>query len=248
MEQVADKKVSIITISFNAENTIKRTIESVLNQTDTNYEYIIIDGNSQDNTMNIVKEYDRLFQKKNISFNYISELDEGISDAFNKGIDLSEGELIGILNADDYYCLNAIQIIRSMYSDSYQIYCGAMNLCSPNGECVKKMKSKPLFIRFGMYIRHPTVFVKKEVYKELRFSLDFKIAMDFDLILRALNKGYRIKKTKKVITSMSLGGVSGDLEKMKIEEREAARRNNNLMWYFFFLLKEKVERIILKLV
>ena len=108
-------KVSIITACFNSEKTIKTTIESVLHQTYSNIEYIIIDGKSSDSTIEIVKEYMPLFRGR---LRYISEKDNGIYDAMNKGIRLSKGDVIGIINSDDFYELDAVEnIIKYMNSE-----------------------------------------------------------------------------------------------------------------------------------
>ena len=93
-------KISIITATYNSEKTLKNTLESVLKQTYTNYEHIIIDGDSKDNTMEIVKQYEEKYQGK---LRYISEKDSGIYDAMNKGIKMATGDIIGILNSDDIY-------------------------------------------------------------------------------------------------------------------------------------------------
>lgn len=104
-------KISIITVCFNSEKTIKDTIESVLNQTYPNIEYIIIDGNSVDKTIDIIKSYESSFEQKGISIHWISETDNGIYSAMNKGFALSNGELIGILNSDDWYSREAVSKI-----------------------------------------------------------------------------------------------------------------------------------------
>jgi len=103
--------ISIITVCFNSENTIKDTIESVLNQTYKNIEYLIIDGKSSDETLNIIKSFEEKFNNSKITFKWISEADKGIYDAMNKGLKMANGELIGILNSDDWYELETVKII-----------------------------------------------------------------------------------------------------------------------------------------
>ena len=104
---------TIITVCFNSEMTIERTIQSVLNQTCQDYEYIIIDGASTDGTMDIVRKYEPLFQGR---MRWISEKDQGIYDAMNKGIGVASGELIGIVNSDDYYEPDALEIMKNLYT------------------------------------------------------------------------------------------------------------------------------------
>ena len=123
-------KVSIITVCYNSEKTIRRTIESVLNQTYDNIEYIIVDGASTDQTMDIVKEYEPKFSGR---MRWISEPDEGIYFAMNKGIDMAAGELIGLLNSDDTYESNAVKSIRdALVSEPYQILYGFARVYTKN--------------------------------------------------------------------------------------------------------------------
>ena len=115
-------KVSIITVCFNSEKTIRRTIESVLYQTYPNIEYIIVDGKSTDGTVDIVKEYLPAFQKR---LRYVSERDKGIYDAMNKGIRLSAGDVIGIINSDDFYEPDAVEnIVKYADRGSCQVLYG----------------------------------------------------------------------------------------------------------------------------
>mgnify|MGYP000371187973 CR=1 FL=1 len=119
--------VSIITVSFNSDKTIKDTIESVLNQTDTNIEYIIVDGKSTDETIKIVKSFEKQFQEKGISYKWISEEDSGIYAAFNKGIKMSSGKWISFLGSDDIYLNNAIELYKNQIK---KFYCNIFGLKS----------------------------------------------------------------------------------------------------------------------
>ena len=117
-----NRKVSIITPCLNSEKTIEDTIKSVVNQTYKNIEYIVVDGGSRDRTMEIVKKYEPLFQGR---MKYVSEPDKGIYNAMNKGIKMSTGSLIGIINSDDYYELYTIEhIVDNMTADKYQVLYG----------------------------------------------------------------------------------------------------------------------------
>ena len=106
---------SIITVCYNSEKTIKRTMDSVLAQTVAPYEYIIIDGKSTDGTLNIIEEYRPLFSAKGIKLVLTSEEDEGIYDAMNKGIDKAEGDIVGIINSDDYYEPEAVEVMEDTF-------------------------------------------------------------------------------------------------------------------------------------
>lgn len=112
--------LSIITVSLNAEKYIDKTINSILNQTDPVYEYIIIDGNSKDRTYNIICSYEKKFKEKGIRYIYSSDKDRGISDAFNKGIKKATGDLIGIINADDELMPDANKILKNIMKKAMQ--------------------------------------------------------------------------------------------------------------------------------
>ena len=172
-----DIKVSIITPSFNSSGTIKRTIESVINQSYLNIEYIIIDGGSNDNTIEIIKTYNDKITK------WISEKDYGIADAFNKGIALATGDYVGIVNSDDCLEKDAVRNVVDNIDENYVVYCGDLNLYD-KGRLIKRRKSKPSLLWLGMYIMHPTVFVKRSLYEKYQFDTELKISMDYDLVLQ----------------------------------------------------------------
>lgn len=218
-------KVSIITPTYNSESTIRRTINSVLSQSYNNVEYIVVDGNSTDSTLLILNSFQQEFKKKGYSYRFISEPDKGISDAFNKGIRLSTGELIGIINSDDWLGADAIQNIVEGVDDSHVAFCGDLNLFSSVGKFIKRRQSKPLLLPFGMYVMHPTVFIKRHVYERHLFDEKLRYVMDYDLMLR-VRRDYRnaFKYIPFVIANMSGGGVSGDVLSVRNEERHVLYR------------------------
>ena len=204
-------KVSIITIAYNNSETISETVESVLKQSYNNIEHIIIDGQSVDNTVEIIKSYGDRFSK------YISEKDNGIYDAMNKGVTLAKGDIIGFINADDKLnsndCVSEIvkvfQIQNSdvVYGD--KIYTEANN---PD-KVVRYWKSgeynKNNFKK-GWMPPHQSTYIKAEFYKKYgKFRTDFKIAADYELMFRFMYK-YKAKSKylPKVIASMRTGGIS----------------------------------------
>ncbi len=198
-------KISIITIVFNGFDQIKLTIESVLNQNYGHLEYIIIDGASTDCTQQVIERY-----LSSISY-FASEKDNGISDAFNKGISKSTGDLIGLLNAGDVLCPNVLHSIANAYlEDSYTdkllVLHGKIQMGIPNGKVYSPFKLTTF--KFQMPIWHPTIFVSKEVYKKFRYSSDYKIAMDYDLFSRVYNSGAHFKFINETIVSMDTNGLS----------------------------------------
>lgn len=201
--------VSIITVSYNAEKTIEQTILSVLNQTYKNIEYIIIDGKSTDRTVDIIKRYD-----DRISY-WVSEKDEGIYNAMNKGIRISNGVLIGIVNADDFYEANAVEIMVSEYikkgtdANDY-IYYGMLRIWKQGLEfCVRQYHHN--FVT-ETAIQHPTCFVPKVLYDKLGgYDEQYKVCADFDLLNRYKIQGVQFCKVDKIISNFRIGGATTKL-------------------------------------
>lgn len=227
MQDPQDIKVTIITTVFNAVGTIEQTILSVINQTYNNIEYIIIDGGSTDGTLQVI---DRYRDKLSV---VVSEPDNGIADGFNKGIALATGDWIGMINADDWYTSNAVELIISNMTTTDKVCCGNLLLLGENGfERIKK--SKIGWLNYGMYIMHPTCFVHNSVYRSVgQYDSTFRIAMDFDMFLRIKRAGYRIKHIDEHIACMRTFGVSNDVNKMHTEELAVMKRN--LHWSSFLL-------------
>jgi glycosyltransferase involved in cell wall biosynthesis len=214
-------KVSIVTIVYNSAKTLEDTILSVLNQTYRNIEFIIVDGGSTDGSIDIIKRYQE-------RITWISEPDKGISDAFNKGIALSTGELIGIINADDWYERDAVQVVVESFKSDYDVYCGNINLISETGNVSKTKKSRIAHLSLGMHIMHPSVFVTKKVYDNIGlFNTNFKIAMDYDMLLRIREQKYKFKYIDKTVANMRTEGASSDVKKMHREEWELMSKNLN---------------------
>lgn len=226
--------VSIITIVRNGERTIEKTIQSVLGQSYKNIEYIIVDGESRDSTLNIVKKYEA-----KIAY-CLSERDQGISDAFNKGIALSTGEIIGIINSDDWYAEDAVATIIDNYRNSGDcVYHGKIIYegNSPAQPYIFSANDKKIFSKFS--INHPTVFVPISIYKSVGlFSLDFKSAMDYEWLIRAKTQGTHFCYIDKVISHMSEGGISDTNWFSGYKEAFKARslHRTNVLKNFYILL------------
>lgn len=205
-------KVSIITVSYNSIKTINETISSVLNQTYPNIEYIIIDGVSNDGTLDIVNSFNNRITK------IISEPDKGIYDAMNKGIKIATGDIIGILNSDDLYVHNKIieEIASEFLNDNcLDILYGDLVYVDKYDTSVVKRKwvSCPYYINFfenGNVPPHPSLFVKKEIYNEIGlFNTSLKFAADYEFMLRLFKKNIYVSKYyNKILVKMRLGGAT----------------------------------------
>lgn len=201
-----DILVSVLTPCYNSEKTIEKTLECIENQTYTNIEYIIIDGGSMDNTLTIIEHHKDKLPKQ---FTLISEKDNGIYDAMNKGIKIARGQLIGIVNSDDWYEPDTVeQVVEHYNNEKYQVIYG-MQRTFANG------RERSVFINNHNFlpelmITHPTCFVTKSTYDEFGiFDLKYRSSADLDLMLRF----YESKKVvftpiMRVLSNFQLGGMS----------------------------------------
>lgn len=197
-------KVSIITVSYNSVNTIEQTIKSVLKQTYRNIEYIIIDGASTDGTQQIIEKY-----KDRIAF-YISEKDDGLYYAMNKGIAKATGDIVGIINSDDWYVEDAVEnMVTFIMENGIELAYGKVVNIDSNGK-KEIIGYKPLEeIWFHGVIHHPSVFVKRKIYIEYgTFNTDYKIYSDYDLLLRFYSEGVSFGFNDAIIAYFRVGGLS----------------------------------------
>ena len=189
--------ISIITIVFNGEKHLEQTIRSVLDQTYPHIQYIIIDGGSTDQSVNIIKKYE-----KDIYY-WVSEKDNGISDAFNKGIARATGDVIGIINADDWFEPQALERLGQI--GDTDICFGDIQLWENERKELIQKGNLPLLSR-EMTIHHATVFVKRNIYEVYGgFDLHYRCAMDYDLLLRFKVKNCRFMYIPHVLSNMRWG-------------------------------------------
>lgn len=253
-------KISVITVSYNSENTIKDTIESVLEQTFRDIEYIVVDGLSNDGTIDIVKSYEDQFRSKGISFKWISEKDNGLYDAINKGIKIATGDVIGILNSDDFYLDNMVlnDIAGSFNSNIDCTYGNLVYVKADNTDIVcRRWVSKDF--KKGLFEKswtpaHPTFYCKKSIYEKYGlYRTDFTIASDVDLMYRFLDtNNIRSRYIDRVFIKMRAGGVSNRgfkstltiIKELSISINENGGKFNILKYMFYKLLK--IKQIIFK--
>jgi glycosyltransferase involved in cell wall biosynthesis len=244
-------KISIITVVYNNDKTIEDAIKSVLSQSYSNIDYVIIDGGSSDKTVTIINEY-----KEQLGY-FISEKDKGIYDAMNKGIYAAKGDVIGILNSDDLYQdTNVIETVMNQFNQNPSIdvvYGDLVYVKSDNvNKVVRNWKSNSYYNRFfenGNVPPHPSLFVKKSVYEKAGlFNLDFKLAADYEFMLRIFKKhNFNSKYINRVIVKMRLGGATNqsfsNIKKQNIEILKAWN-HNELKAPFLLMPLRIIKRLI----
>lgn len=213
------KVLSLITVCYNAEQTIERTIESIVGQKNQQLEYIIIDGGSKDNTMNIVQKYASQIDV------IVSEKDQGISDAFNKGIERATGQFVGLINADDWLEPNAVNELIAQIKENKDIDVFYANMHSwRDGKIEFTAKANHEKLDKEMTVNHPAVFVAKRVYNSIGgFNMDYKCAMDYELLLRIYTEKYKFYYIDKVLVNMSMDGFSDRLWMVGCKEVRKAK-------------------------
>jgi len=217
-------KVSIITVSFNSAKTIADTIESVLSQDFPEIEYIIVDGNSSDDTVKIIRQYENRISK------WISEKDQGMYDAMNKGIAMATGDVIGILNSDDVYMNSHVisEMMKLLHEKNAQVVFADLILVDQNNDnqVLRYYDSShfhPDKFRWGWMPAHPTVFVKRELYQVVGpFSTNYQIAADYEMLIRilAVQKAPYAYLPKPVVRMRSGGASTAGLSRNWILNKE----------------------------
>lgn len=244
---------SLVTVTYNSAQTLRDTITSVLSQTHQAIEYIIIDGFSKDNTVAIIKEYEPLFNGR---LKWVSEKDNGLYDAMNKGFRMATGDVIGIINSDDLLTEpTAIEKVveafkehpdvDAVYADLYYV---AQNDTS---KIIRHwISGSQRSFKYGWHPAHPTFYVKREVYQKYGlFDLDFKFAADFELMLRLIEKEHiRLFYLPEPLVRMRLGGTTSknftNIRKGNIECIKAFKKNGikvSCLYTLFRLLPKLIQ-------
>jgi len=226
-------KVSIITVTYNSAKTIVHSLDSIASQTFDSIEHIIIDGGSTDGTMEIVNRYRDSLAK------IVSEPDNGIYDAINKGLRLATGDIIGILNSDDVLADDTTieTIVHKMEETNADIAYGDLLYCTDTSKMdtvVRYWRSnifRPKNLRWGWMPPHPTLYVRRKIYDEIgNYDVSFRISADYDFILRLFGKPYKSVYIPNVLVKMSTGGVSNrnirTMCRKSCEDCRALRKNH----------------------
>ena len=228
-------KISIITATFNSEKTLRDTIESVLKQTYTNFEYLIVDGASKDQTLSIIKEYEPRFGGR---LKYISEQDRGIYDAMNKGFQMANGDVLSLINSDDFLCDDyALEKVVNTFKKNPKtdgVYADLYYVSQNNTDIIirKWVSGKQKPFANGWLPAHPTFYVKRECYEKYGyFKLDYELAADFELMLRFVECNHiKLTYLPEPLVKMRLGGATSkniwNIVKQGCECMKAFKDNN----------------------
>ena len=199
--------ISIITVAFNSEDCIGRTIESILAQTYCDIEYWIVDGGSKDGTVKLAESYRRALEEKGVKYHVLSEPDGGIYDAMNKGIRLSKGEIIGILNTDDTYEPDTLQTVSDTFlQEQCELMYANIRIQKKDGSSFIK-KARMRSFETSRDWNHPTTFVRADIYKANPFR-NLGIHDDYGFFLQMKQQKRKIVIVDKVLANFRMGGAS----------------------------------------
>lgn len=241
-------RVTILTVAYNSEKTIARAIESVLNQTYSNIEYIIIDGASGDQTVQVAERYRASFLESGKTLRILSEKDRGMYDALNKGVRMAEGVLIGNINSDDWYEPNAVERMVAFYEEKqYDLAWADLRIIREGSSFIKKAHIGKLWTTAGFC--HPTMFARRSVLLAYPYALEYMDA-DFDMVTRAHRDGRKICLLNETLANYSFGGMSTqkslkDFKKRVVMKYDTYRRNGYSPLYWFYCVAMESAKYIL---
>ena len=214
-------KISIITITYNSAKTLLRALESVQSQRYKDIEHILIDGASTDGTREMIEAY----AKEHTNVRWVSEPDEGIYNALNKGIKMATGNVIGFLHSDDVlYSADSIgQIAAAFEQKEIEVVYGDLQYCK-EGKVVRRWRSNtfhPRALKYGWMPPHPTVYVRREVYEQVGpYDEWFRISADYDMMLRIFTAGYKSRYLPEVLVCMNTGGASNKDSRARLSKTQ----------------------------
>ncbi|WP_022760452.1 glycosyltransferase family 2 protein [Butyrivibrio sp. AD3002] len=246
-------RISVITVCYNSEKTIRRTIESVLNQTEAPFEHIFVDGASCDNTVKTIEEYKSQYEERNILLRVISEPDEGYYDAMNKGVHTANGDIIGILNSDDYYEKNALEILRKYTTANSEadIFMGAIYI--HNGQqIIRKQAKNTKYYQTSRHFNHPAMFAKIGAYRDVGDYVNGNVHNDYGWYLKALKMEKKVCIIPDVLTNFTIGGESSrksfknTIKRIKLKYQTYRENGYSALYIIECVGQELVKYLLLK--
>jgi glycosyltransferase involved in cell wall biosynthesis len=234
--------ISVVTPTFNSAKSVKNTLNSVLAQSSSPDEYIIVDNASLDGTLDLVNSYRELFAEKNIRLKVISEKDSGIYDAINKGVRCASGDWIGIINSDDYYDELAIARLRTAIAGNhFDVFHGNISIFDSENSSIKYCPIPSA--KYTMSVFHPTMFISKQSYARIGFyDLKYKLSSDFEWIMRARKSGLVFYYENQLISHYYQFGASYKNRMKGIFENYKIRKKYSIPFFitYYYLAKEIV--------
>ncbi len=208
-------KISLVTACFNGARTLHSTFESVLSQRGVELEYIVVDGGSSDGTDKLLRSFESLFHEAGIMYRWLSEPDQGMYDAINKGVCMATGDIVGILNADDVFeSADTLFHIAMGFGEDVDAVYADIRFVADNLQTTRRYYSakrwKPWMLQWGKMPPHPSVYIRRGLFGELGlYKLGYDIAADYELLIRYLRKaGIRARYIDECVVRMRLGGKS----------------------------------------
>ena len=242
--------VSIVTVTYNSERTLGITMESVLTQTYDRIEYLIIDGASSDGAVSLAESYKERMEQKGICLRIVSEPDSGIYDAMNKGIQLAEGDIIGILNSNDWYEPDTVEtVVKEFAQENCDLLFANIRMHKRDGSSFVK-KARIRSFQTSRDWNHPTMFVRADVYKSHPFR-NKGIHDDYGCYLQIAKEGYRMITLDKVLANFRMGGVSNHkslkeaVQRIKDRYRWCYRVNGYSRWYLLECIAIEAAKMLL---
>ena len=243
-------KISVVTVAYNSEKGIVKTIESVLGQTYEDIEYLIIDGMSSDNTVEIAESYRAALEARGITYRVISEPDGGIYDAMNKGIRLAGGDVIGLLNSEDTYEPETLQTVAETFEETdCELMFADIRIVKPDGSSFVK-KARLRNFQTSRDWNHPTTFVRADVYKNNPFR-NLGIHDDYGFFLQMKRQNRKIVTVNKVLANFRMGGASNQKslnaarKRIRDRYRYCYRINGYSRWYLAECIAIEAAKMIL---
>ena len=226
-------KFSLITVTFNSGQTIRNTFDSVLKQTYSDFEYILVDGSSKDNTLDLINEYVLKFNER---LRWISEKDDGLYDAMNKGISSATGEIVGLINSGDWYEPCAVERMMDTYQKKhFDLFYADLRIWRNGTSMIKHARLRHFLTTRDW--NHPTTFIRREIYDKYRYSCN-GVYDDWDLIIRIRKAGYKIVILNEVLANFCFGGISNTKSVKAVfsrtKERYSIYRKNGFSRMYFF--------------
>ena len=230
-------KISVITVTYNSESTLADTMRSVAEQTYLPYEYIIVDGKSSDGTLSVAESFRGDLEAKGVRLDIISEPDKGIYDAMNKGIDRASGDIIGIINSDDRYEKDALEVVAKEYCrEEFDLFYADIRMVKPDGSSFIKHARDRRYATSRDW-NHPTTFITKRTYDRYHYKTE-TIHDDYDLILRLKRANVKTRVVNRTLAEFSMNGVSHSRSVSaaikSIKTKYAIYRNNGYGFGYIF--------------